>query len=112
MSNIIKKRFGRNNNPYWDKNKEFNLMFFQSQMNLANDKLTHQGHVLLLDVYDMLGIARTKESCYLGLVKGVNKNEDYVKMSYEELLDHPNEFELTFECYPILEYLEVENVAG
>lgn len=109
---IIKKRFGKGN-WNWNKDVVYNRAFLSTQQRYIDDLLASRGHVLLLDVYDILGIARTAESCSLGRVKGVgDEKTDLLWFYWKELPDHPNEFELTFICYPILDYLEKENVAG
>lgn len=63
--------------PYWKNDPEMNLMFLKAQQNYANDLLRCKGHVLLNDVYDMLGIPRTKAGCVVGwiLEKG---NDNFV----------------------------------
>lgn len=106
----IKKRFDRTS-PYWDKSPEVNKMFFNAQLTYANDVMRNQGFVFLRDLYVCLGLAITKESCIYGWVKGAVREEDFVKMTVSEI-EGTEDFELEFNCYPILEYLPVENVAG
>lgn len=52
----------------WDKNPEFNLMFLRRQQAYANDKLKRQGYLFLNDVYDMLGIPKTKAGQIVGWI--------------------------------------------
>ena len=52
----------------WSNNAEYNLMFLTSQQNYANDQLRTRGHVFLNEVYDMLGIPRTKAGAVVGWV--------------------------------------------
>lgn len=52
----------------WTKDPEYNLMFLKSQQNYANDKLKAQGYLFLNDVYDMLGIPRTKAGQIVGWI--------------------------------------------
>lgn len=52
----------------WNKDPELNLMFLKQQQAHANDKLKSDGWLLLNDVYDMLGIPRTKAGCVVGWV--------------------------------------------
>lgn len=52
----------------WDKDAEYNLMFLKHQQNQANDLLRAQGHLFLNEVYDMLGIPRTKAGNVVGWV--------------------------------------------
>lgn len=52
----------------WQKNAETNLYFLRLQQNHANDMLRARGHVFLNEVYDMLGLPRTKEGSIYGWV--------------------------------------------
>lgn len=45
----------------WDPNPEYSLMFLNQQQNWANDKLKRQGYLFINDVYEMLGIPKTRE---------------------------------------------------
>lgn len=105
---IFKKRFGKNN-PNWDPNEAFTEMFIMTQLLTANEVLQNRGHVLLRDLYDSLGFETTKESCSYGWVKGVVK-DDFVKCKLEKI-DGTDDYELSFECYPILNYLPEEDAA-
>ena len=50
----------------WTKDPEFNLMFLKNQERFANDLLKSRGQVLLNEVYDMLGIPRSKAGMVVG----------------------------------------------
>lgn len=50
------------------KDAEYNLMFLKQQQNHANDLLKAKGHLFLNEVYDMLGIDRTKAGQVVGWV--------------------------------------------
>lgn len=65
----IYARFFDEHNRSWQKDPHYNQMFLQCQQNYANDLLKARGHVLLNDVYDMLGLERSKEGCVVGWVK-------------------------------------------
>lgn len=52
----------------WEKDSEYNLMFLRAQQQYANDKLVANGHLYLNEVYDMLGIPRTKAGQVVGWV--------------------------------------------
>lgn len=52
----------------WEKDAEMNLMFLRSQQQYANDLLISRGHLYLNEVYDMLGIPRTKAGQVVGWV--------------------------------------------
>lgn len=52
----------------WTKDPEANLTFLKCQMNYANDILKSRGYLFLNEVYDMLGILRTKAGQVVGWV--------------------------------------------
>lgn len=70
---------GLNNSPYttffdettskaYENNDDYNRMFLRSVQQWANDKLKVQGYLFLNDVYDALGMARTKAGQIVGWV--------------------------------------------
>lgn len=52
----------------WSKSSEDNLYFLKCQQNHANEMLQTKGHLFLNEVYDMLGIPRTKAGQVVGWV--------------------------------------------
>lgn len=52
----------------WDKDAEYNLMVLRKQQDHANDLLRRNGYLFLNDVYDMLGIPRTKAGQVVGWI--------------------------------------------
>lgn len=58
----------------WKSNPEYNRAFLQCQQTYMNDMLKARGHVFLNEVYDALGIPRTKEGQVVGWV--LNKGGD------------------------------------
>ena len=52
----------------WSKDPEFNLMFLKQQQSYANDLLKSRGHLFLNEVYDLLGIQRTKAGNIVGWI--------------------------------------------
>lgn len=52
----------------WTKDPEYNLMFLKDQQRYANDLLKSRGHIFLNEIYDMLGIPRTKAGACVGWV--------------------------------------------
>lgn len=55
--------------PQWRTDNTFNEYFLAAQQRYANDRLGLIGHVFLNEVYDMLGVDRTKEGAVVGWVK-------------------------------------------
>ncbi len=55
-------------NPCWESNNEYNLMFIKAQERLANDMLKARKRLFLNEVYEMLGIPRTKAGQVVGWV--------------------------------------------
>lgn len=52
----------------WTKDPEYNLMFLRDQQRYANDLLKSKGHLFLNEVYDLLGIPRTKAGQIVGWI--------------------------------------------
>lgn len=52
----------------WASNPEYNRIFIKTQENYMNDLLRHRGHLFLNEVYDSLGVPRTREGAVLGWV--------------------------------------------
>lgn len=50
----------------WQKSAEYNLTFLKHAMQYANDMLKNKGHVFLNEIYDMLGIPRSKAGQIVG----------------------------------------------
>lgn len=59
--------------PGWTMNPEYNLIFLYQQQTYANDKLRVKGYVFLNEVYDMLGLPRTKLGQIYGWVYSADK---------------------------------------
>lgn len=56
----------------WSKDPEYNMYFLKSQEKYWNNMLRARGHVFLNEVYDSLGIERTKAGAVVGWVLGAN----------------------------------------
>jgi len=61
-------RWFDSSNPNWEETPDYNLMFLKAQQKYANDKLVAEGRLFLNDVYDALGIPRTKAGQIVGWV--------------------------------------------
>ena len=55
-------------NTYWVSDNEYNLFFLKKAESFANDKLRTNGYLFLNDVYEMLGIPKTKAGQVVGWV--------------------------------------------
>lgn len=64
----IYARFFDEGSRNWQKASGYNQMFLRAQQNYANDLLRARGHVFLNEVYDMLGLERSKEGAVVGWV--------------------------------------------
>jgi len=61
--------------PDFTKSPENNLHFLRLQQAAANEKLKIQGHLFLNEVYDMLGIPRTKAGAVVGWLYPADRYE-------------------------------------
>lgn len=82
-------------NENWEKDAEHNLWYLKQQQNWANDKLRSQGYLFLNDVYDLLGIPRTKAGQIVGWLY---RPEDPSRDSYVDfgIYDHTKEVNKDF----------------
>lgn len=55
--------------PYWEKSAEHNLCFLRERQSYANQLLQTRGHIFVNEIYDMIGIPRTKAGAVEGLLK-------------------------------------------
>lgn len=58
----------------WEKDAEKNLYFLRAQQRYANDLLISRGHLFLNEVYDMLGLPRSKAGQVVGWVYNPKDN--------------------------------------
>lgn len=67
-TNSLYARFFDDGCTGWTKDPEYNLMFLRDQQRYANDRLKSKGSLFLNEVYDMLGIPRTKAGACVGWI--------------------------------------------
>ena len=56
-------------NPNWTDSQTTNELFLESMEHYANDRLERYGHLFLNEVYDMLGMPRTRLGAVMGWLK-------------------------------------------
>ena len=61
----------------WDKDDiQYNIMFLRMQESFANELLRHRRHLFLNEVYDLIGIPRSKEGQVVGWIYDPENNTD------------------------------------
>ena len=77
----------------WTRDAEYNLMFLRQQQNYANDKLKAKGHLYLNEVYDMLGMQRSKAGQIVGWIyddKNLHGGDNFVDFGIYDLHNDEN----------------------
>ena len=72
----IYAKFFDETSTQWTKTPEYNLIFLKGQQQYLNDVLHSRGHVFLNEVYDVLGLDRSKAGAVVGWVLG--EGDDYI----------------------------------
>ena len=62
--------------PYYRRDAQYNRTFLTTQQTFANDRLHSQGHLFLNDVYDSLGLPRTRAGSVVGWI--LDEGDGYV----------------------------------
>lgn len=75
----------------WSKEPEYNLVFLRCQQSWANDMLKVRGHLFLNEVYDALGIERTKAGAVVGWVLS-SDGDNYVDFGLYDNNDKVRDF--------------------
>ena len=73
-------------NPNWEENSDYNLLFLSGVQNYANDKLTVNKILFLNEVYEMLGLPKTKAGQMVGWIYDPTNPEtdSYVDFGIDE----------------------------
>lgn len=66
--------FDRNCVSFRPENQEHNVFFLKAQENYLNTQFQIRGHLFLNEVYDALGVSRTRDGSILGWIS----NDDYL----------------------------------
>lgn len=74
-------RFFDEYNENWEKNPEFNMMFLRARQSWANDLLKSKRHLFLNEVYEMLGLPKSKAGQFVGWIYDP-KNPDHKGDNY------------------------------
>jgi hypothetical protein len=106
-------------NENWSRDPEYNLVFLKCQQEYANQMLRARGHVLLNDVYDSLGIPRSRAGAVVGWVLNRNgEGDNFISFGIfdgttQEIRDFVNGYEgsilLDFNVDGVV-YDKIENV--
>ncbi len=78
-----------NTSQAWERNNDYNEMFLRAEQNYANDLLRARGHIFLNEVYDRVGLPRTKAGQVVGWVYADNnkRGDNYVDFGMLEIYD-------------------------
>lgn len=85
----IYARFFDEYSKNWHRDPAMNRVFLACQQDYANDRLRSRGHIFLNEVYDMLGLERTKEGAVVGwFYEKDGAGDNYVSFGIAEV-DNP-----------------------
>lgn len=75
--------------PNWQKDPELNRIFVQCQQNYANHLLQARGHVFLNEVYDSLGLERSRAGAVVGWILNGETSDNYVDFGMFDAYNAP-----------------------
>lgn len=67
----------------WNRDRNYNLMFLCTQERYCNDILRYRGHIFLNEVFDMLGLPRTKLGQIVGWYYNENSPKETIWVNFE-----------------------------
>lgn len=76
----------------WSKEPEYNLIFLRCQQNYANDLLRARGHVFLNEIYDMIGVPRSKAGSVVGWILIGNVRDNWIDFGIWDDDDNVRDF--------------------
>lgn len=101
----IYARFFDEYSPLWSREPMYNGVFLTSQQRYANDMLLARGHLFLNEVYDMLGLDRSKAGAVVGWVVGSDGGDGYVDFGiYSEKNPRARDFVMGYEQSILLDF--------
>lgn len=77
-------RFFDDASPNWQKDAELNQIFVKCQQNYANHLLQARGHVFLNEVYDALGLERSRAGAVVGWVLDGEASDNFIDFGMYE----------------------------
>lgn len=86
----------------WKKDPELNLVYLRALQQTMTDILRSRGHLFLNEVYDALGIPRTKAGAVVGWKLGMG--DDYVDFGLYSGYDRSNDFVNGYERSILLDF--------
>lgn len=105
-------RFFEESSDQWHKDSEYNLMFLRKQQDYANEILQKRGYLFLNDVYQMLGIPKTKAGQVVGW-KWNSEGDNYVDFGIYDVTDERKRaFVNGFERNILLDFNVDGNILG
>ena len=90
--------------PDWSKDSEYNMFFLIQRRAYANSLLKSRGYLFLNEVYDMLGIPRSKSGQVVGWIydKENSIGDNYVDFGLFE--EHNKDFINGYKRYALLDF--------
>lgn len=80
----------------WTEYRDYNAIFLKHQEDYMNAKLEIQGYLMLNEVYDMIGLPRTKRGMIDGYDYAKGDRVDFGLYKKEKYLEDSSNFELDF----------------
>jgi hypothetical protein len=88
----------------WTNDPEYIKLFLKAQQNYANDLLKQRGYLFLNEVYDMLGVPRTKEGQCVGWIYDEKDTSENNYVDFGLALDINHDFMNGYGSRPWLDF--------